>query len=329
MIENNKFYLNDLKNIVFFGYSEKFEELLDINKKLKLNSFIITDPNQSKLIKKKIDFKKFKKFDDKLKSYLKRKCDIKKTLFISLGARFIFKKDQIDFLHKNLINFHGNRLPYDAGGGGFSWKILREDRIDNQLVHVVDESIDRGPIIHNDTSIFPSYCKIPIDYEKYRLKQFLKFYKSFLSKILKKKKFILKNQLDYLGRYNPRLNTYKDALIDWNISSYDLINFINAFDEPYIGASTYINNGKFGRVFLKSAHLHGGDSSNHPHMTGIVTRKDKKWLVISTSGKHMLLIEKVLNKNGKNIISKIKLGDRFYTNKSEINKSRSIKTKYI
>ena len=65
------------------------------------------------------------------------------------------------------------------------------------------------------------------------------------------------------------------------------------------------------------------------HMTGIVTRKDKKWLVISTSGKHMLLIEKVLNKNGKNIISKIKLGDRFYTNKSEINKSRSIKTKYI
>ena len=118
-------------------------------------------------------------------------------------------------------------------------------------------------------------------------------------------------------------------MIDWNISSYDLINFINAFDEPYIGASTYINNGKFGRVFLKSAHLHGGDSSNHPYMTGIVTRKDKKWLVISTSGKHMLLIEKVLNKNGKNIISKIKLGDRFYTNKSEINKSRSIKTKYI
>ena len=193
----------------------------------------------------------------------------------------------------------------------------------------MDQSIDRGPIIHNDTSIFPNYCKIPIDYEKYRLKQFLKFYKSFLLKILKKKKFILRNQLDYIGRYNPRLNTYKDALIDWNISSYDLINFINAFDEPYIGASTYINNGKFGRVFLKSAHLHGGDSSNHPYMTGIVTRKDKKWLVVSTSGKHMLLIEKVLNKNGKNIISKIKLGDRFYTNKSEINKSRSIKTKYI
>ena len=60
MIENNKFYLNDLKTIVFFGYSEKFEELLDINKELKLNSFIITDPNQSKLIKKKLTLKNSK-----------------------------------------------------------------------------------------------------------------------------------------------------------------------------------------------------------------------------------------------------------------------------
>ena len=42
----------------------------------------------------------------------------------------------------NLINFHGTRLPLDAGGGGFSWKIMREDRIDNQLVHLIDEGID-------------------------------------------------------------------------------------------------------------------------------------------------------------------------------------------
>lgn len=328
MIENNKFYLDNLKNIIFFGYSEKFKELININKRFNLNSFIITDSDQAKRITKKLKFKKINKLDEKFKLYIKKNFEIKKTLFVSLGARFIFKKDQIDFLNNNLINFHGTRLPYDAGGGGYSWKILREDRIDNQLVHIVDESVDGGSIIHNQTSIFPNYCKIPIDYEKYRLKQFLKFYKSFINKILKKKKFILKNQIDYIGRYNPRLNTYKDALIDWSINSYDLINFINAFDEPYVGASTYINNGKFGRVFIKSAHLHGGDSSNHPYMSGIVTRKDKKWLVISTSGKHMLLVERVLDKNGKNLISQIKLGDRFYTNKNEINKSKSIKTKY-
>ena len=30
----------------------------------------------------------------------------------------------------------------------------------------------------------------------------------------------------------------------------DLINFINAFDEPYIGASTYLNNGNFGKLYI-------------------------------------------------------------------------------
>ena len=47
------------------------------------------------------------------------------------------------------------QLPLDQGGGGFSWNILREDRISNQLVHLVDENIDTGPIIYNRLSLFP------------------------------------------------------------------------------------------------------------------------------------------------------------------------------
>ena len=47
------------------------------------------------------------------------------TIFISLGARYIFKKDTIEnFFLNNLVNFRGTRLPLDAGGGGFSWKIM-------------------------------------------------------------------------------------------------------------------------------------------------------------------------------------------------------------
>ena len=36
-----------------------------------------------------------------------------------------------------------------------------------------------------------------------------------------------------------------------NSFSYDLINFINAFDDPFKGASTYLNNGNFGKLFIK------------------------------------------------------------------------------
>ena len=112
------------------------------------------------------------------------------------------------------------------------------------------------------------------------------------------------------------------------MDSYDLFNFINAFDEPYKGASTFINNGNFGKLYLKKVHLHGGDSSNHPYMSGIVSRHDKNWIVVSTKSKHMILVEEVLDRKGNNIISKIKAGDRFYTPYQELEKSKKNKTTF-
>ena len=115
-------------------------------------------------------------------------------------------------------------------------------------------------------------------------------------------------------------------MIDWKLDSYNLINFINAFDSPHRGASTYLNNGNFGKLYLKKVQLHGGDSSNHPFMAGIVSRHDNEWIVVSTSSKHMLLIEEVLDKNGKNILKKIKAGDRFYTLQSELDTSKKTRS---
>jgi hypothetical protein len=61
-------------------------------------------------------------------------------------------------------------------------------------------------------------------------------------------------------------------------------------------------------------------------MAGLVSRHDKKWIVVATRSKHMLLIEKVLDKKGTNIIEKIKAGDRFFTPISEIDKSKKKRT---
>ena len=327
MIKENKFYLESLSSVVFFGQSDVFSELIKINNKLNLETIIITGSHQSKLIDKKIDFKVFDNLDKKFKDFINKKVKKENTIFISHSARYIFKKDTIEnFFLNNLVNFHGTRLPLDAGGGGFSWKIMREDRIDNQLVHLIDSGIDTGPIIDNHLSLFPKSCQIPQDFENYRLKKFIEFYFEFLKKIKSGKSFDLKPQLNYLGRYNPRLNTEIDGLINWEMDSYDLYNFINAFDEPYKGASTYLNNGDFGKLYLKKVHLHGGDSSNHPFMSGIVSRHDKNWIVVSTKSKHMLLIEEVLDNDGNNIIKNIKAGDRFYTPYQEIEKSKSTKT---
>jgi methionyl-tRNA formyltransferase len=327
MIKKNQFFVKNLKTVVFIGESDALKELIKINNSLNLKTIIITSSHQSKKIDKKINFKIFDKLNLSFKNYIKKNCKIENSIFIGIGARFIFKKKTInDFFNNNLVNFHDTRLPLDAGGGGFSWKIMREDRIDNQLVHLVDEGLDTGPIIDNKASLFPRNCRIPIDFDEYRIKKFIIFYKNFIRKISEDKSFNMKTQLKNLGRYNPRLNSETDGLINWDMDSYDLFNFINAFDDPYCGASTYLNNGKFGKLFFKKVHLHGGDSSNHPFMSGIVSRHDNDWIVVSTKSKHMLLVEEVLNRNGTNILNKIKVGDRFFTPINEISDSKSNRT---
>ena len=329
MINKNHFYIQNLKSVVFLGKSEIFPELIKINKKLKLDTLVITSTHQSKLIKNEIQYKIFDKLDINFKKFVNRKVNVKNSIFISLGARYIFKKTLIENLFlNNLVNFHGSRLPLDSGGAYLSWLIMRQDRINNELVHLVDEGIDTGPIIDNKLSLFPRECQISADFQSYKLKQFLNFYLNFLKKIKDGNHLKLKHQTNYLARYNPRLNTVKDGLIDWNLDSYDLFNFINAFDEPFKGASTFLNKGNLGKLYIRKVHLHGGDTPNHPFMSGIISRHDKDWIVVSTRSKHMLLIEEVLNEKGVNILSNLKVGDRFFTPYKELEKSKMKRTIY-
>lgn len=326
MIKNNFFSIPNLENVVFIGYSSQLNELIDITKKLKLKSFIITSADQAKNINKKLEYKIFNKINNEFKNFITSKFEIKKTIFISIGSRIIFSKDVIDnFFKNNLINFHSSRLPLDAGGGNMSWRIMRNDRIDNQLVHIIDEGIDSGPILLTKKSIFPNNCQIPVDYENFSKLNFLVFFKDFIEKIKKGQNFQLNHQINYIGRYNPRLNTTINGWIDWGLKSVDLIKFINAFDDPYSGAQTTINNLE---VKIKKAQLHGGDSSNHPFMSGLISRHDEDWVVVSTIDENMLLIECILNGKDENIISKLKLGDRFITPIEKIFLSKKIRPRY-
>jgi len=314
MIKNNKFFIKDIKQVVLIGWCPNIDEIIKINKSLNLKTLVITSPNQKNLFKKNIKIKVFSKIDSKVfKSYILKNCNIEKTLFLSISSMFIFEKKIIEFFKDNLINYFPSRLPYDQGRGGFSWHIMREDRILNNLFHIIDTGINTGPIITNKKSLFPSNCKIPVDFENYKWNQMNTFYSDFLRDLNNGIKFEISHQPNYLGRYNPSLNTLKNGFIDWSLNSYDLFNFINAFDDPFVGASTFLNQNKYGRLFIKKVHLHGGDTSNHPFQAGIISRHDKEWITVSTSGKHMILIEEVKNSDGQNILKFLKEGDRFYT----------------
>jgi methionyl-tRNA formyltransferase len=333
MILNNKFSINNLKTVVIFGGTPNYKDLITINNKLGLKTILVTSSVQKNKFYKEID-KNLKllicdKIDKNFKKKLNQNCKIEDTLFLVVSAMNIFNKKEIFFFKENMINFFPSRLPYDAGRGGFSWHIMRSDKIYNQVMHILDEGINTGPIIFESKTIFPNSCNTPLEYEVFKLKEMNIFYEKFIKKILKKENFLLKFQSKNVGRYNPPLNSLKDGFIDWSLPSFHLYNFIRAFDDPHIGASTFLNEKKFGKVFLKSVHLHGGEaSSSHPYLAGVVSRHDGKWIVVNTNDNFTLLIEKILNNKGQNILKFIKTGQRFFTPTKFLELSKSNSTIY-
>ena len=84
---------------------------------------------------------------------------MKKHFLYQLLLDLYLKNTIENFFKNNLVNIHNARLPLDAGGGGHTWKILREDRIDNQSIHLINEKIDQGPVLSSLSCIIPKNVK--------------------------------------------------------------------------------------------------------------------------------------------------------------------------
>ena len=125
----------------------------------------------------------------------------------------------ISFLNGNLINSHSTRLPLDKGGANVSWKIMNNDRICNQTLHVIDEGIDTGPIITTRISTIPKDCILPYEINDYQSKDQTLFLKNFIINLKEKKKFKLTDQPSYLGTYNPRLETIKERISSYSVNT--------------------------------------------------------------------------------------------------------------
>lgn len=320
------FRIENLSAVVFLGASLDAPEFIQIAKRKGLVSEIVTNPAQLGDLPKGLASLVTEKVDQEFVTHIRQISDPATTLYVSLGARWIFKNRIIvDLMQDHLVNFHGARLPYDAGGGGFSWRIMNSDRIDTQLVHMIDEGVDTGPVLDSNSVILPRECVTPRDIHAFYRKRVLGFYEGFVGALLEGRSFAKRIQPSYLGRYFPRLMTAKNGWINWGWSSSDLISFITAFDDPYAGASTMLN-GK--PVRLKGVHRHGGEMGAHPFMSGLVTRHDGGWIVVSTGDSHSLLVEKVEDENGIDLLAKIRAGDRFYTTQDLLDAALSERVRY-
>ena len=247
--------------------------------------------------------------DDRVIGYIS-----KSTIGLSFGAAWIFKKKFIDLFKGKLLNLHGSRLPFDGGGGGFSWRIMRGDKLGISLIHQIQPGIDTGDIIDYENYVFPQNCKIPVDFYKISNENYFEFMKSFLMKIDEKVDFSFKAQPEYLSMYWPRLNTDVHGYINWFNNVDDIDKFICAFDDPYDGAITYLNGNE---VRIKKVASMKTEGIFHPFQSGIIYRvNDGIAMVAANSG--ALIIKEIFNENRENIIFSLRIGDRLYTPSEKI-----------
>ncbi len=239
-----------------------------------------------------------------------------KSFALSFGAAWIFKARTIEELfHKKLFNLHGSRLPQYRGGGGFSWQILRGSRLGFCLIHFIEPGIDTGNILDYEEFLYPVGCRIPVEYEKWYHEKNMNYLQRLFKKLQRESvTFETTSQQEYFSHYWPRLHTPTHSWIDWSMPLEMLDRFICAFDDPYVGAQTT----RLGSVVrLKKSMPDYNDGTFHHFQYGLVYRNNGKWLSIASNG-GTLIVESAADEHGQNLISSIRLGDRFFTPYSKI-----------
>lgn len=242
-----------------------------------------------------------------------------RILSISFGARWIFKRTTItDLFNGKLLNAHGTRLPLDRGGGGWSWRIMRGDRLGAVTLHIPDDGIDTGPIVMSKPYVVPAACRTPTDmiadYTERLTEEVIAFVAAGLDKTVT---LPVAPQPDALSIYYPRLSTNIHGWIDWTMEPHALERFSLAFDEPYPGASTMLGDTQ---VRLKGCHLTASDVGHHPFQCGLVTRVADDHIIVALAGSWSLIVP--INKKQLTV----RAGDRFVT---PLHKLESAKTSRI
>lgn len=331
--------IGQIKKIILFGGSNFLAEFARYLKKTKKFDVLVFSSKrhlEEVLWKenislgeflKKIDVQYFASKDINSEINLKKNVN-KNTIGIAFGAAWIFKKKTVGLFEKyHLLDFMGIDLPRYRGGAHSTWQILHRNRVGVINLQIIEGDIDsfhKGKIIKRVAYKIPRGLKTPIEFYDNNIVVCRRFFRDFLSDLEKGSDFETKMLDETRSAYYPFLSTEINGLINWDWNGENISLFIDAFDEPYRGASTFLYEQK---VYLKKCQMLPKEDNYHPYSSGLVIRKGTKSIFIATVGK-LLKLDQVLNKNGINIIDNVQVGDKFYTPYKELDKSRSFKAVY-
>lgn len=223
-------------------------------------------------------------------------CD----LFVSLSFNQIFKKQIINLPKLKSINVHAGKLPFYRGRNVLNWAIINGETEFGVTVHYIDEGVDTGDIILQNT--YP--ITIEDDYNTVLNRAYeycAETLESAVEKFFRSEvQGVQQSTIHPVGFYCGGRGVGDEILI-WNQNSIQIFNFVRGICQPSgPGALTHIRTEQFiiNKVkIIPEAPLYIGIPGQ------IIGRNDKN-LVVKTKDSFIEIIEYTSS-------YKPKIGDRF------------------
>jgi methionyl-tRNA formyltransferase len=259
------------------------------------------------------------------------RCEITdNTIGIGIGEAWSFDSDMIDSFKGKLLDFMGIPLPRYRGGAHYTWMILGDEKNNGMRLQVINEEMiqgvfDSGEIVDSIDYEMDKQEVKPSDFFAREVTESINFIKLFLTKAISGENFELKEIDESKSLYLPRLYTDVHAWIDWRRwNGLYIERFINAFDEPYVGARTTLNNRN---IRIKDVKFSDTKNDFHPFQSGLVVRKDSSETTIAVTG-GLISVGTITDDDGTCIVDEIRIGQRFYTPEDNLEKALTFEAVY-
>jgi methionyl-tRNA formyltransferase len=227
-----------------------------------------------------------------LNKILSYHCDV----LVSMSFNQIFRKDIINLTTIGIVNCHAGKLPFYRGRNILNWVLINDEKEFGITVHFVDEGIDTGDIILQET--FPitdkdNYSTL-LDISYSSCANIL--YKSLVQIFEGQFKITVQKSIHPVGFYCG-MRGEGDEIINWNNTSRDIFNFIRSISHPGPVARTF-NGNKEVKVnnsnYIKDAPIYIGT-------VGQVLSKTEKGFLIKTKDSFIEIFD---------IQGKLRVGDK-------------------
>lgn len=219
-------------------------------------------------------------------------------LFVSMSFNQIFRGQMINLPKYKTINCHAGKLPFYRGRNILNWALINDEKEFGVTAHYVDEGIDTGDIIVQET--------YPItDDDNYGTLLARAYegcadvlYRAIVMIQNNEVKRIRQQDIDPVGMYCGGRQP-GDEIIDWNQSSREIFNFIRAICTPGPQAISWINGTQ---ISINKARMIPG-SHIYKNIAGQVIGKTKDGFLVKTGDTMLEILEYTYD-------GKIRIGDR-------------------